>query len=432
MPISPARTAAFDVLFQIETDNGFSADLLPSAEAALSDRDRSLCHELTLGTLRRQIYLDRITDGLAGGKKLDAVVRIAIRMGLYQMIFLDKIPMYSALNESVELVRRAKKRSATGFVNAILRRVSRENTQAGFTDELDRISVETSHPAWLLERWAAEFGNEVAEKIAVANNEMPTTAFRFTAAYDNAGRPAISDEFPASELVDGCFFGPRTSAELRSLDENGMIYFQDEASQMVASAVNVGGDDTVLDLCASPGSKTGSIARQHARTLIAGDNRGPRIEVLRDNLARQGVENVLICQYDAERTLPFADESFDVVLVDAPCTGTGTIRHNPEIRYRLKESDFATRSRKQLRILKNASKLLKPGGRLVYSTCSLERDENEGVATRFLSEAADLELRRPDVPERFITAEGFARTFPHRDDMDGFFIAAFERMASKR
>ena len=377
MPISPARIAAFDVLIQIETDNGFSADLLPSAEANLSERDRSLCHELTLGTLRRQIYLDRMIDRLATAKQLDAAVRVAIRLGLYQTTFLNKIPAYSAINESVELVRRAKKRSATGFTNAVLRRAGREQVEIKFDGELDRLSVETSHPAWLLDRWIMEFGRESAAKIAEANNQLPTTAFRYTAAYRGDRTIDVPDLFTRSELVAGCFFGPRSSAELQELEAKGMVYFQDEASQLVANAVEVRDGETVLDLCASPGSKTGAIDAKLSRIFVAGDNRNHRIELLRGNLRRQGVERVSLCQYDAEKSLPFADGSFDVVLVDAPCTGTGTIRHNPEIRYRLTPKDFGTRAGIQTRIFRNASKLLKPGGRLIYSTCSLERRENE-------------------------------------------------------
>ena len=185
-----------------------------------------------------------------------------------------------------------------------------------------------------------------------------------------------------------------------------------------------------LDVCASPGGKTGLIAQRFASsaTLVgAGDLYWPRVEYLRDNCARQGVEFVNVIQYEATDALPFADETFDVILVDAPCSGTGTIRHNPEIRYFLKPEDFVELSIKQLNILTNASKVLKRGGSLIYSTCSLEKEENELVARRFLSENSSFSITDSNVAEKFRTDDGFARTCLHRDGMDGFFIAEFRR-----
>ena len=179
MKISPARTAAFDVLLRIETEKAFSSHLLAAYEENLSTRDRSLCHELTLGILRRQIYLDRLIDQFSG-KRLDAAVRIALRLGLYQIYFLDKIPHHSAINESVNLAQRAKKTSAKGLVNAVLRRATREPVKFDLADEIEQVSVETSHPAWLLEKWVGEFGWEEMARLAVANNRIPETAFRFT------------------------------------------------------------------------------------------------------------------------------------------------------------------------------------------------------------------------------------------------------------
>jgi 16S rRNA (cytosine967-C5)-methyltransferase len=206
---------------------------------------------------------------------------------------------------------------------------------------------------------------------------------------------------------------------------------------MVANAVGPPAGGKFLDVCAAPGSKTTSIAgrfrREQARTLtVAGDRYDGRIRVLRANCDRQGVGDVRIVQYDAEAELPFADGAFHSVLVDAPCSGTGTIRHNPEIRYRVAPADLEELPRKQLSILRNASKVVEPGGELIYSTCSLEPEENEAVCRLFLDEEPDFAAVRPRVPERFMTADGFGRTFPHRDGMDGFFIAAFRRTQEAR
>ncbi|MEP6787964.1 MAG: 16S rRNA (cytosine(967)-C(5))-methyltransferase RsmB, partial [Acidobacteriota bacterium] len=372
---------------------------------------------------------DRFISQLAGNKRIDVEVCIALRLALYQLIYLDKVPPYSAINESVNLVQRAKKTSAKGFVNAVLRRATREKIEISFADEIDRISVETSHPRWLIEKWVAEFGIDEASKVAVANNEKPDIAFRLIGQSSEAVR-SLADASRRSDHVDGCYVAERGSSHLFNLSQIGEIYIQDEASQMVAQAVEIPPLGLFLDVCAAPGGKTGLIAARNsaaARLLAAGDLHWPRVEYLRDNCRKQGVDSVQIVQYDAERSLPFVDESFDSVLVDAPCSGTGTIRSNPEIRYFLRSEDFSELSKKQLAILMNASKLVKSGGLLIYSTCSIEREENEDVCGKFLAGNTEFESIRPNVSDGFITDNGFARTWPHRDRMDGFFIAAFRR-----
>lgn len=426
MAISPSRTAAFECLSAIDARTAFSADALAAVEPSLSEKDRGLCHEIVLGSLRRQIYLDRLIHKFVGEKKLDRAVRVALRIGIYQLLFLDRIPAFSAINESVELVRKAKKASATGFVNAILRRITGEGLDLKFSDEVDRISVETSHPRWLIERWIGEFGSERAFAIAMANNAEPPLAFRRTARHSD---PDIEVIGRSSNYVAGCRLGSGDTRRLIELEREGVIYFQDESSQLVASAAAANSGEYVLDVCAAPGSKTGMLALSGRAMIIAGDVTRARLATLRSNLERQGVAGVELCQYDASAGLPFAEAAFDLVIVDAPCSGTGTIRHNPEIRYNLAIGDVVRLSSKQLKIALNASKTLKKGGRMIYSTCSIERDENEDVIRGLLAEQPDLAVTRPDVNERFITDEGFARTFPDRDDMDGFFIAQLTRTA---
>ena len=432
MNISPARTSAFDILLRIDREKAYSSVLLPMFEADLSEVDRSLCHELTLGTLRRQMYLDAIIDAFASGKKIDVEIRIALRMALYQLIYLDKIPQFSAINESVNLVQRAKKTSAKGFVNAILRRATREKPEFSFAGAIERISVETSHPAWLIEKWIAEFGDEQAAAIAYANNEIPDTAFRLL------GEPAddvqmLVDSATPSSYAAGCYIARKREDRLLDLAAEGRIYLQDEASQLVAQAVAVPRNGKILDVCAAPGGKTGLIALRDAvksALIVAGDLHRPRVEYLRDNCRRQGAEFVTVVQYNAEKSLPFADGSFDVVLVDAPCSGTGTIRHNPEIRYFIEPGDFPALASKQLSILVNASKLVRAGGTVIYSTCSLEKDENEDVCQKFAAQSVEFQTAKPNVAEIFMTRDGFARTWPHSHNMDGFFIASFRRIGT--
>jgi 16S rRNA (cytosine967-C5)-methyltransferase len=437
MKISPARLASFEILDKIEKEKAFSSVLLPLYEEKLEARDRALCHELTLGVLRRKMYLDRVVQSFSKTKiaKLDVEVLNALRLALYQILFLDKIPAFSAINESVNLVQMAKKTSAKGFVNAVLRRATREKPELKFADEAERVSIETSHPRWLLENWIRQFGFAETEKLAQANNETPPLAFRLTAKSDEKTAEILQKlgvELTASEIARGAWRVARANEMLFVYANEGKIYFQEESSQLVAETVNLQPDESFLDVCAAPGSKATYVARQKVKGkrqnfLIAGDLHEHRLRFLKQSAANQGVRNLNLVAYDAENALPFADETFDCVLLDAPCSGTGTIRHNPEIRYFLAEKDFAELAGKQLQILKNASKTLKPGGRLVYSTCSLEQLENEAVIGKFLAENSEFERRELSAPEKFTTAEGFARTFPPRDDTDGFFIAALGR-----
>ena len=395
--------------------------LLPLYEEKLEPQDRSLCHELTLGVLRRRIYLDRLIEKLTNKRKIDAEVRIILRMGIYQLRFLERIPAHAALNDAVNLTQRAKKTSAKGFVNAVLRRLTREDVEVDAPDEIEKLSIETSHPRWLLEKWIDQFGLEETAGLARENNQTPGSSFRWTAKTTDAVKQSLSRENIENE-----------KNFLRELAAAGKIYFQERGSQLIAETVQLKENDKFLDLCAAPGSKTTFVANRkmavdHQNFIVAGDFSWNRVAVLRDNCRRQGVGFVSILQYDAEKTLPFAEQSFDVVLVDAPCSGTGTIRHNPEIRYFLAEKDFAGLSGKQLGILENASKLIKPGGKLIYSTCSLEKEENETVCERFLAKTPGFEKVKPETPDQFLTGDGYARTFPQTDKMDGFFIAVFEK-----
>lgn len=409
MSVSPARRAAYDCLLRIDRDAAFSSIVLPEYEARLNDKDRRLCHQLVLGVLRRQMLLDAIIDLFASGKKIDPEVRIILRLGLFQLKFLDKIPDHSAVNDSVSLTIKAKKISAKGFVNALLRRSTREEfVPPG--DGLDRVSIEESHPKWLLEHWAAQFGVERAISIAKANNQPSKSAYRVTKKGRELGISEPDDPIEAAKA--------------------GHIYFQEEASQMVARAVEIPEGGRFLDVCAAPGSKTSLVAdlfEGNSSLIVAGDRHFSRIANLAVNCRNQGLANINAVQYDATAELPFAEVEFDSVLVDAPCSGTGTIRSNPEIRYSVEQSDFEELQTKQLSILKNASKMVRRGGELYYSTCSIEREENETVILNFLNETDGFESLEPNVSEQYLTDKGFARTFPDRDDMDGFFIARLKR-----
>lgn len=446
--VSAARRAAFEVLRRVEEEGAFASVLLASgATAELRADDRALCYELVLGCLRRQLWLDKLIEHYAAGRaasRLDAPVRRALRLGLYQLRFLTRVPASAAVNESVNLAYEARVRSAANFINAVLRRATREPdydpaTQAA--TELERLAIHTSHPAWLVERWMKFSGASEAESFAHANNLTPPVAFRVNALRANAeevferlhaaGVEAKPSRIAAHawRIEEGAAGG--ASSLLRALVGEGAIYVQDEASQLVAHTLGARAGERVLDVCAAPGSKTTQIAALACdrALVVAGDLYARRLHTLGESAARQGLENIQLIAYDAEGApLPFARGAFQRVLVDAPCTGTGTLRHNPEIRWRITPAGIADLAARQRRILAHAAQALGVGGRLVYSTCSVEPEENEEVVATFLETHPAFELTRLEgVPEHLLTKEGAARTWPQRDGTDGFFVAAFEK-----
>ena len=420
--ISPARLAAFSILQQVET-GAFSSGLLAAEEPRLQPADRALCHELVLGVLRWQLFLDRIVEHFSKRpvENLDPPVRIALRLGLYQLRFLTRVPGSAAVNESVSLVRAARLSSATAFVNAVLRSAIREaeyDPVANVSDPLEQTAVRTSHPVWLIERWENQFGLEETEAFARANNLVPPTVFRVVkmrakevdvlAKLKDAGATV-----EASQIVKGAWRVSGATSLLRELSAAGEIYLQDEASQLAADVMEVFNGDLVLDLCAAPGGKTTLMADRAGgyAGIIAADRSATRLATLAATAQLHWFEEILPVLLDATRPLPFPRESFDRVLVDAPCSGTGTLRANPEIRWRLDPADFETFAEQQKKILSRAIEVLKPGGRLVYSTCSVEREENEGVI------AAVNQLRLIKT----------IRTWPHVQGSDGFFMSILEK-----
>jgi 16S rRNA (cytosine967-C5)-methyltransferase len=424
--VSPARRAAFDILRRV-ADGAFSSVLLASEEPKLTPADRALTHELVLGVLRWQILLDRIVEHFSkrSVESLDLPVRIALRLALYQIRFLTRIPASAAVNESVNLVRSAKLTSAASFVNAVLRRAIREadyDPVSSAADPLDHLAIATSHPTWLIDRWIRGFGLAEAESLARANNEIPPTAFRVV--HTRANEQEVVDQLTAggaslerSNVAENAFRISGGTTMLRDLSALGQIYLQDEASQLVPQFLDARPGDRVLDLCAAPGGKTTLIADRTGdkAVIVAADRFATRISTITTTAAIHQLHSIEPTLLDANHRLPFARESFDRVLVDAPCSGTGTLRRNPEIRYRLLPPDIPNFAAAQKQFLHNAAEVLKPGGRLVYSTCSVEPEENEHVIDDFLRTHPNF------------TALKTLRTWPHRQGSDGFFMAVLER-----
>jgi 16S rRNA (cytosine967-C5)-methyltransferase len=346
--ISPARRASYDILMGVARGT-FSSDLLARETAELPSRDAGLAEEISLGVLRWRAAIDFLVEHLSGRpvRKFDIEVLTAIRMGVYQLRWLDRIPPHAAINESVELIKRARKRSATGFANAVLRKVNRD--PLAWPDEATRLSC----PAWLLDRWTKRYGADIARGIAEAALQRPERFIRV-----GPGDPVPPDALPTD--VAGAFVAA----------EGPNARIQDIGSQSIVPLLDLKPGQTFLDLCSAPGNKTAQ-ALETAVHGIAADVSTSRLAHVR----RVGIPLIAL---DATNPLPFS-RKFDRILVDAPCSGTGTLARNPEIKWKLRPEDIADLQSRQVAILRNALQLLAPGGRLVYSTCSLEPEENEGV-----------------------------------------------------
>lgn len=319
--MTSARWIAFQTLLAVE-EGAFADEQLERRAAALDSRDAGLLTEIVYGVLRRKAQLDWAISRQAPGKKLDREVRVALEIGAYQRLFLERIPAHAAVSESVELVRAARKASAAGLVNAVLRRMTR-------VPEWPDRAVSLSMPAWLLERWDADLGVEAATRAALAALEPPQEYWR---------------------------------------NERRM----DIGAQSVAELVGSRPGDFVLDLCAAPGNKT-AVLRETGATVFAADASPRRLREMPALYPR-----ILL---DAIRPLPFPPV-FDWILADVPCSGTGTLARNPEIKWRLRPSDLARHAARQESMLRQALACLRPGGRLVYATCSLQPEENREVVQR--------------------------------------------------
>lgn len=436
--ISPARRSAFEILMRVE-EGAYASVLLHSRAGELSPPNRALCHELVLGVLRWQLWLDRLAEFYLGRNvsTLDLAVRVILRLGLYQLRFLTRVPDSAVVNDSVNLVKIARLRSASGLVNAVLRRGTREkevDPSEGIADPIERMAVETSHPLWLIERWTKTFGISEAESFAKANNQPPPVAFRVVRTRSNEQR-VLNELRSAGAVVEPSRIAMNAwrisgaTPVLASLAASGSVYVQDEASQLVAEVVGAKQGETVLDVCAAPGSKTTQIAdiTEGSARVIAGDIYEHRLRTLASAVKVQGLGNVSIVALDGLQPLPFIDEAFDCVLVDAACSGTGTLRRNPEIRWRILPDDITLLAERQKLLLQNASRAVKPGGRLVYSTCSVETEENEDVRSWFVENNKTFTPTDLDIKSPVSDSMSIARTWPHKDGTDGFFVAALKR-----
>jgi 16S rRNA (cytosine967-C5)-methyltransferase len=458
MGISQARTIAFDVLRRVETQNAYADEAL---RAELGPRvrteDAGLATELTLGVLRWQRLLDFLIDCnlTKAPKTLDVEVRIALRLGIYQLWLLERVPAHAAVHESVELVKRARKRSAAPLVNAVLRKAAKEvaplaRSRSAIASLLpknlppnEQMGLLHSHPTWLVERWLRNFGEEATRALLEANNHAPAVSCYVLDAQRR-------NDVVSSLKKVGCVIEPGLllrdawtiqggNPAVSEAMQQGWAAIQDEASQAVALLLAVEEGNSVLDLCAAPGGKTILLARAAGSQghVIATDLHGHRVRAMAMRFETAGVRNVELVTLDGTQPLSF-EQRFDRILVDVPCSGTGTLARHPEIRWQLRGEDLADLHARQVRLLKNGLANLAPHGRLIYSTCSLEPEENEHVVAEALSGAPgefrvvsprdtlQQILRNGVAVESLVDADGLFRTCPSAHGTDGFFAAAIE------
>ena len=398
--IAPARTAAFAALREVTAGRADLPAALAAVRPTLQDeRDRALTTDLVTGTLRWQRELDYLIEHFArrSAARLDFEVLQILRLGAYQLVHLDRVPAAAAVNDAVAMTRRARKTSAAGLVNAVLRALSRNSHRLPLPprppggDPLPYLEVSLSHPAWLAKRWLDRYGFEAAETWEQFNNAPAPLTIRINRLKidRDALTRALADH---SVVVEPARYAPdalivRSGNPLRTpLAGTGQFVLQDEASQLVALLAAPEPGMNVLDTCASPGGKTTAMAamtgdRAH---IVATDVRDARVQLLRDTVNASGAHNIHVLQADLETPLPFAPV-FDVVFVDAPCSGLGTVRRDPDIRWRRAEADLMPLAKAQLKMIRNAADVVCKGGRLVYATCSSEPEENDRVVADFLS-----------------------------------------------
>jgi 16S rRNA (cytosine967-C5)-methyltransferase len=432
-----ARETALKILSDVEKNTEFSDSILRKyfTQAGLSRIDQNLARELVSGVLRQRTKLDWLLDGCLkrGLKSLNTLEANILRLGLYQVAFLDKIPAFAAVNESVELVKRFGRKEIIGLTNAVLRDIIRNKKYLKKPDTGDRVKdagIEYSHPEWLIERWAKQLGWDDTLKILEFNNSPAPVIIR-------TNRLKTSAEILFEQLQAGGFEPKYLKILPQAIEINnpsglvdnelfvrGHFYFQDSSAQAAGMLFGAKEGDIILDLCAAPGGKAGLAIEQAGgrADVFALDLSFRKLSRVRENFIRLGLDSWYLINGDAAK-IKFKT-AFDLVLADVPCTGLGVIRRRLDLRWRIRETDIQRMAELQSRILENAAGLVKPGGALVYSTCTLTPEENQDQIAIFLNRHSEFSLGPAEKYLPAVLAQyGFLAAWPQLHQMDGAFAA---------
>ena len=441
------REIALDILTAVQKNKAYSNLSLNHAikESELSAKDIGLLTELVYGTIQRDMTLDYyVSPFIKNPKKIQPWVLSLLKMTVFQMQFLDRVPERAAVHEAVEIAKKRGHRGVASLVNGVLRTIGREGVPqtSEIKEPLERISISTSHPLWLVKLWASQFGIEKTEQMCMENLNAPvqTARVNLLKTSRNEVLELLADEGymvePSTLNEDGirCLRG---NIALSNAYKNGLISIQDESSMLVAHAVSPSDEDMVLDSCAAPGGKTthmGERMANHGR-IIALDLHAHKTKLIEEQAMRLGLSNIETRQMDARKIREcFEPQTFDKILVDAPCSGLGVLKRKPDAKYTKTEADLHSLSAIQLNILEKVSSLVKTGGTITYSTCTVGKEENEAIIDAFLEQNKDFERdlslvdRLPEAVKPYVNGNS-VQILPQYFGSDGFFIASIRRKA---
>lgn len=445
------RELALQLLIRIEKESSFSHLLISDAmkRADIPQADENLLTEIVYGTIERKITLDYyLQPFIKNRKKLTDWVNILLRMSVYQMQFLERVPPYAIINEAVNIAKKKGHRGIGSFVNGVLRNIDRKGVRdvTKISDPIERLSIQTSHPKWLIERWVDNYGYEKTEKMCELNNEpkkitvrvnaLKTTRDAMIEQFERAGIHSTACKWTKHGIIihDGNIF--RTD-----FIEKGYVTVQDKSSMLAVEYLDVAPEMHVLDTCSAPGGKASYIAEQlqNKGTVYANDLHENKLTLITHHAERLGLTNINVSKQDARKLRTIHKEkTFDRILIDAPCTGFGVIRSKPDIKYSKHISDIKTLQSVQLAILQEAALLLRETGKLIYSTCTVEIEENERVIEQFLQINDDFQVDEQFLEEVNKTFANRARItpfglqlFPQSMDADGFFITRIIRINNR-
>jgi len=442
-----AREVSLELLESIEKQQSYSNLLLNNAikKYQVESADARLLTELTYGTLQRKMTLDYYLQPFIKKGRIDPWVRNLLRLSLYQMVFLTKIPDRAIIHEAVNIAKKRGHKGISSFVNGVLRSIQREGVPSieEINDKLERLSIETSHPLWLVERWVNQFGYERTKEMCEENLRTPLQTGRVNEYLSNRDEviEVLSNEgyeVKKSEIVPVAIKSLRGNLAHSDAYKKGLLTIQDESSMIVGYVLSPNEHERVLDCCAAPGGKSTHIAEKLNNTgsVISLDLHEHKVKLIKENAERLNLTNIQAMALDSRKAgTVFDRESFDKILVDAPCSGLGVIRRKPDIKYVKTEEDVFALTSVQLQLLDEVATLLKEGGRLVYSTCSVDFEENDEVSEKFLANHPEFEKdlsvieRVPKAVQPFVH-QNTVSILPQDLGSDGFYIASFRKRVS--
>ncbi|WP_223700279.1 16S rRNA (cytosine(967)-C(5))-methyltransferase RsmB [Sutcliffiella deserti] len=439
------RELALEALLNIEKKQAYSNLLINNYldSGKLSKKDAGLFTEMVYGTIQRSMTLDYyLTPYLEKQKKLQDWVRVLLRLTLYQMVYLDKVPERAAIFEAVEIAKKQGHKGVASVVNGVLRSIQRQGLPnlEELENDLDRISIATSHPRWLVEKWIEQYGVENTERMCEMNLVPPSQTVRV-----NTAKATVEEvismlrtqgfDVDKGDLAEDSIVSNKGNLAFSNAYKNGYITIQDESSMLVARTLGVTEGDTVFDSCAAPGGKSTHIAEllKGTGTVFSTDLHEHKIRLIKEQATRLNLPNIKVQTLDSRKAQEvFEIEQFDRVLVDAPCSGFGVIRRKPDLKFTKTMEDVKQLASVQLSILEQVAPLVKKGGTLVYSTCTIDKEENTEVVKAFLENNPDYKIDfnikdlLPASLETYIK-DGMLQLLPHYFGTDGFFIVRLKR-----